>query len=244
MGSFAVRLEFFSGPLDLLLHLVRREEVALEEVEMARIAEQYLEIVERARILDLEIAAEYLVIAATLMAIKSESLLPQTGFGEDGEGLEMGSEFYEELRERLRRYEQVKLQAETFRRRPQLGVDTFPRLAKFRIEVDPESIEVSEDPHSLATFFAKLLKRIGQNAASLRVMLEPISVVQYMMKVLDGVQSFREQVPRTFRHLVSNFIRQEGVDDSLTAEQAEAKGKSTVIGTFVAVLELVKRGSY
>ena len=76
-SEFLVNLEFFSGPMDLLLHLVEQQEVEIENVDLSEVCDQYLKIVERSAELDLERAGEYLVVAATLVARKSEAILPR-----------------------------------------------------------------------------------------------------------------------------------------------------------------------
>src|SRR6184192_609115 len=76
MAEYKVQFEVFEGPLDLLLYLVKKEEVDIYEVNLTRLATQFIEYIERMRELDLEVAGEFLVMAATLMYIKSRELLP------------------------------------------------------------------------------------------------------------------------------------------------------------------------
>jgi chromatin segregation and condensation protein Rec8/ScpA/Scc1 (kleisin family) len=273
--TYAVRLDFFEGPLDLLLHLIQQREVSVEEVEMAEIAEQFLLIISQARQLDLEKATEYLVIAATLLSIKSQTLLPASAFSADDELLnaEPGTEFYEQLRARLRLYELTKQRAQELVQRPQLGIDTFSRRVK--IELPPESQEEGapqeeagpfeqEDSNTLTTLFARLLRRVGAGMSFLRVRLEPISVVKYMMQIVDA---FQGDVPSSRRTSFSELLRSFTVRSSTsgqgsdhgpktapTGENSEralkigfheriAEGhRGTIIGSFVAVLELVRRG--
>src|SRR3974377_692600 len=90
MAEYKVKFEVFEGPLDLLLYLIKKEEVDIYEVNLTRLATQFIEYIETMRMLDLEIAGEFLVMAATLMYIKSRELLPvdqqvQTEGDEDGE---------------------------------------------------------------------------------------------------------------------------------------------------------------
>jgi len=223
---FEVKLDFFSGPLDLLLHLVRKQEVTIREVEMALVCEQYLQIVQSAVELDLELAAEFLVVAATLTALKSDALLP----AESGEDLgEESADYYEELRERLRRYELYKERALSLRSRPQYGVDTFSREDKDH--KPPVTLEVEdEDPQELGGLFVRLLRRIGESVRSLRVRLEPISVVEYMMRTIQFMQ---HRAPTAF-FVLSRRSRAE------SREETSAMG--VVIGEFIALLELVRRG--
>ncbi len=76
MAEYKVKFEVFEGPLDLLLYLIKKEEVDIYEVNLTRLAEQFIEYIDTMRLLDLEIAGEFLVMAATLMYIKSRELLP------------------------------------------------------------------------------------------------------------------------------------------------------------------------
>src|SRR5215831_13743645 len=76
MAEYKVRFEVFEGPLDLLLYLIKKEEVDIYKVNLTRLATQFVEYIETMRLLDLEVAGEFLVMAATLMYIKSRELLP------------------------------------------------------------------------------------------------------------------------------------------------------------------------
>ncbi|OVE80383.1 hypothetical protein BVY02_00305 [bacterium J17] len=243
---FAVRLEFFEGPMDLLLHLVRQQEVDIEHVEMSTIAEQYLQIISQAKHLDLEQATEFLVIAATLTAIKSQSLLPASGelgdeLGED----ELDEGFYEELRRRLQIYEVTKMRAKALRELPQQGIDTFTRVDRSHPRGSTE-IEVDEsDIHSVTSAFSRLLKRVGATVNSLRIRLEPVSVVSCMMNIVDSLQSSSaEKKPKTFLELVKNILpfSSSEPENSKEAVSRPVHVKSTVIGGFIAMLELLKRG--
>lgn len=241
-SPFQVDLGFFNGPLDLLLHLVRKEEVPIEEVQIAKIAERYLQIIEAARRFDLEVAAEYLVVAATLMAIKSESLLPVSGNVDGEEMPEPGSALYEELRERLRRYEEMKERAGKLRARPQLGLDTFVRRAQIGdpITAREYSYEVRDDTQSLAVFFIKVLKRIGEFGRSLRISLAPISVIEFMVRIID---SFQENTVRTnYRRSFVEMVRSIG-QNGARAGDAVLGSRGLLIGSFIALLELIKRGA-
>ena len=121
-AAYSVKLPVFEGPLDLLLHLIRQNEMEITDIPVAVISEQYLEYLELMRMLDLDIAGEYLVIAATLALIKSRMLLPPEGEEDDDEGLDPR----EELVQRLLEYQRYKEVAEELGRRRLLGRDVFP----------------------------------------------------------------------------------------------------------------------
>ena len=116
LDGYVVKLAIFEGPLDLLLHLIRQNEVDITDIPIQRIAEQYLETIELMQELNLDIAAEYLVMAATLALIKSRMLLPSD---EDEE--EEGVDPRAELVQRLLEYQRFKEAAETLSRRRLAG---------------------------------------------------------------------------------------------------------------------------
>lgn len=122
-SSFVVDIEGFEGPLDLLLDLARRQKVDLQTISVLALAEQYLEFVEAARSLRLELAADYLVMAAWLAYLKSRLLLPQAEKGEEPAAEELA----EALQLRLRRLEAIRAAAEALVARPRLGRDVFSR---------------------------------------------------------------------------------------------------------------------
>ncbi len=123
--AFTVDLDGFEGPLDLLLELARRQKVDLARISVLALAEQYLAFVEAARKLRLELAADYLVMAAWLAYLKSRLLLPATGKAENGEAADLA----DALALRLRRLEQIRRAAAALLARPQLGRDVFARGA-------------------------------------------------------------------------------------------------------------------
>ena len=236
-SPYCLSLDFFTGPLDLLLHLVERQEVDLENVEMSVVCEQYLEIVLADADVDLNRATEYLVIAATLISMKSAKLLPEEAHEEEVEqGEDFDSRFFEELRERLKAYEQTKHRAEQLRRLPQLGVDTFRRIDKKALQPPAEMvIEEPEDALSLGEHFVRLLKRIGETARAIRIRLEPVSVVNTMMQIVDTLkQSSNGHGKSTFFRLVARVLP--------VKAGAKEENRDIAIAGFIALLELVKRG--
>ncbi|MDR2338481.1 MAG: segregation/condensation protein A [Deltaproteobacteria bacterium] len=232
-ANFKFDLDFFSGPLDLLLHLVRTEEVSIEEIQMSVIADKYLEIVNQSKFVDLDKAAEYLVIATTLMAIKSQSILSKNEPLSEEDDQYQGSDFYEQLRERLKQYELTKLRAERLRALPQLNIDTFARLDKKVLEpVGDEIFFEKTDSSFLVNSFLALLKRIGETTKTLLVKFDHISIVNYMMKIIDDLAT--EQVVNLFS-LIKKYVSNIKNQDSVGV-------RSVLVGSFVAMLELVKRG--
>ena len=120
-SSCAIRLPVFEGPLDLLLHLIRQDELQITDLPISQVANQYLEYLELMRELNLDVAAEYLVMAATLAWIKSRLLLPPSDDEEDEEGREPRAE----LVARLLEYQRYKEAADALGGRPLLGREVF-----------------------------------------------------------------------------------------------------------------------
>ena len=112
-GMVTVKLERFEGPLDLLLHLIKRDEIDIYDIPIAHITDQYLQYLELMRQLDLDVAGEFIVMAATLMRIKAKMLLPLPAVGEE----EAPGDPREELVQRLVEYRQFKEAASTLRLR-------------------------------------------------------------------------------------------------------------------------------
>ena len=112
MAAYEVKLERFEGPLDLLLHLIQRDEIDIYDIPIARITQQYLTYIELMRLLDLDVAGEFLVMAATLMRIKAKMLLPTPAPGEEEE-----IDPRDELVQRLLEYRQFKEASTTLKSR-------------------------------------------------------------------------------------------------------------------------------
>jgi segregation and condensation protein A len=122
-ADFVVDLEGFEGPIDLLLSLARAQKVDLAKISILALAEQYLAYVERARHLKLELAADYLVMAAWLAYLKSRLLLPEA----PGDDEPSGAELAEALALRLRRLAAIRRAAQELMARPRLGYERFAR---------------------------------------------------------------------------------------------------------------------
>ena len=125
--AVSLTLPQFEGPLDLLLHLCQKHELDILDIPMAFITEKYLEYLDVMRSLDLDLASEYLVMAATLVHIKSKMLLPSPPAGQDDDPLEEGLDPREELIRRLLEYQKYKAAGAEILERPMLGRDVFER---------------------------------------------------------------------------------------------------------------------
>lgn len=182
--ALEVFLETFQGPLDLLLYLIRKQNFNVLDIPMAEVTRQYLSYVEQIRTRNLELAGEYLLMAAMLIEIKSRMLLPvrKSDTGEEPEDPRA------ELVRRLLEYEQMKLAAQKLDALPQLGRDFFraQALADLRIErVEPD---VSVD--DLRQAWIDILKRAKLNAHH-HITREQLSVRDHMTHILRRLSSVR-----------------------------------------------------
>src|SRR4051794_19561885 len=137
MPEYKVKFEVFEGPLDLLLHLIKKEEVDIYEVNLTRLATQFIQYIDTMRELDLEIAGEFLVMAATLMYIKSRELLPVDQQVEV-EGEEDGEDPRWELIRQLVEYKKFKDAAAQLAALEARQEDVFPRVP-VKIQFEPEA---------------------------------------------------------------------------------------------------------
>ena len=216
--STRVQLEIFEGPLDLLLHLIKKNEVSITDIPIAAITEQYLATLEVMQSLNLDMAGEFLVMAATLVHIKSRMLLPagDDSAEEDEDGA--GGDPREELVRRLLEYQRFKDAAEQLGQREILARDVFIRSGTPTEEVPvPTLREVSV--FELLTALRRVLERLPKENVH-EVTLDKITVREKMTLLLD---TLRAQSRVLF--------------DSLFAE---VKTRMEVIVTFLAMLELVK----
>src|SRR6266853_4761773 len=137
MAEYKVKFEVFEGPLDLLLYLIKKEEVDIYEVNLTRLASQFIEYIDTMRLLDLEIAGEFLVMASTLMYIKSRELLPVDQQAQT-EGEDEGEDPRWELIRQLVEYKKFKDAAARFAELEARQEDVFPR-APGKIEFAAET---------------------------------------------------------------------------------------------------------
>ncbi len=219
-SPYAVKLPLFEGPLDLLLHLIRLNEVEITDIPIARIGEQYLTYLELMREVDLDIAGEYLLMAATLAWIKSRMLLPPDGAEEEGEGPDPRAE----LAARLLEYQRYKEAAGELCERRLLGRDVFPAWG-LRPEPPPEGErEIEVGLFELLEAFQRVLKAAGPSGAAHEVEKETITVHERMIVVMKLLE------PRSSIDF----------DDVLVAEDGRPVSRVLVVATFLAILELTR----
>ncbi|WP_425305600.1 segregation and condensation protein A [Alloalcanivorax marinus] len=212
--ALEVFLEAFEGPLDLLLYLIKRQNLDILDIPVAQITSQYMEYVDLMKALNLELAAEYLVMAAMLGEIKSRTLLPRPSHDEDEDGEDPRAE----LIRRLQEYERFKQAAEDIDGLPRQERD-FQIAAARRPDYVRQKAQPDVDLRELLLAFKEVLHRADM-FESHQVSREKLSTRERMANVLDRLKG-REFVP-----FVELFEAEEG--------------RLGVVVSFLAVLELVK----
>ncbi len=211
--ALEVFLEAFEGPLDLLLYLIKRHNLDILNIPIAEITRQYMEYVELMKELRLELASEYLVMAAMLAEIKSRMLLPRPeGAGEDEEDPRA------ELVRRLQEYERYKKAAEQIDGLPLVGRDVHLTRATV-VELPVVKLEPKVSLGDILVALADVLERARMYSHH-HVALEPLSVRERMSRILDSVAD------RPFVEFTSLFDVEEG--------------RRGVVVTLLAVLELMR----
>ena len=211
--ALEVFLEAFEGPLDLLLYLIRKQNFNILDIPMAQVTRQYLEYVEQIRVRNLELAAEYLLMAAMLIEIKSRMLLParKADTGEEPEDPRA------ELVRRLLEYEQMKLAAQQLDTLPQIGRDYVRAHVLIEQSMVVRWPEVNAD--ELQAVWADILKR-AKLTAHHTITREELSVREHMTSILRRLQT-------------QKFVEFADLFDP-------SRGVPVVVVNFIALLELAK----
>jgi segregation and condensation protein A len=211
--ALEIFLEAFEGPMDLLLYLIRKQNFNILDIPMAEVTKQYLVYVDEIRNHNLELAAEYLLMAALLIDIKSRMLLPVKKADTDEEVLDPRAE----LARRLLEYERIKLAAVALDQWPQSGRDFLP--AQIFIDQTSEIILPNVQAIDLSAAWGDILRR-AKLIQHHKITREELSVREYMTNMLRALQT------RKFAEFQDLF------DIS--------KGTQAIVVTFVAMLELAK----
>jgi segregation and condensation protein A len=219
MADYKVKFEVFEGPLDLLLYLIKKEEVDIYQVNLTRLATQFIEYIETMRLLDLEIAGEFLVMAATLMYIKSRELLP-VDQQVQAEGEDEGDDPRWELIRQLVEYKKFKDAAAQLSVLEARQENVFPRLP-VAPEFEPEAPARNEASlFDLINAVNSVLQRFGKPADQRDIFEDKWSVsekIEYLMRAIS------ERATLKFSEL---FV--------------EATSRTEVVVTFLALLELIR----
>jgi segregation and condensation protein A len=216
-SDYTFRLEGFEGPLDLLLHLIQKNELDIFNIPIALITEQYLEYLQLMKVLNLDVAGEYLLMASTLLHIKSRMLLPKSSEGEEEEE---GEDPRAELVRRLLEYQKYKEAAFEMEKRPLLDRDVFIRLAPAEPEEEPEEERIEVNLFELLEAFRQVLERVKPETVH-EVILEHLSVEAKIKEILSLFE--KENRSMAFHRLFP-----------------EHPPRKVVVITLLAILELVK----
>ena len=220
--SLVLNLDGFEGPIDVLLTLARTHKVDITKISILGLAEQYLAFIQRAHSLRLEIAADYLIMAAWLAYLKSRLLLPST----DDEDEPTGAELAARLAFQLQRLEAMRKAAGEVMERPQLGQDFYARGEPDPMIVDTTT-EFSATLYDLLTMYAGIRERQGA------------STLQISPARLYSMDDALERLGKLLGHApdwttLSRFLP-EGIGDDLMM-------RSAIASTFAASLELARQG--
>jgi segregation and condensation protein A len=228
VDSLLLNLDGYEGPIDVLLDLARNQKVDITKISILQLVRQYLSFIDRAKQLNLELAAEYLVMAAWLAYLKSRLLLPREANDPDPSAAEMA----EALQFQLRRLEAMRAAVEKFKALPQLGRNVFARGM-------PEPLQINTSMTWDVTLY-DVLKAYGdiQRRAKDSHYELPEFRLMSMDSAMDRLTRMLGKLPRSGLHSVwttlESFIP-EGVKNRLY-------GRSALASTFTAGLELAKQG--
>ncbi|MDY6823113.1 MAG: segregation/condensation protein A [Thermodesulfobacteriota bacterium] len=211
---YQIRTEIFEGPMDLLVHLIKKNAVSIYDIPIAAITKQFLDYIEWMKMLNIDFAGDFLYMAAILTSIKSRTLLPAHGKQDDEDDPRL------EITQALEEYLKIKSAADDLSAREILNEDTFTRAA----EKKPDPAENDDEMISVGLFelidaFQNILDRIPASS-SLRFSADEISVKDKISEIVDILENRRSI---TFYEL---FARE--------------AGKSEIVATFLAILEMVK----
>lgn len=221
-NDFAIRLPAFEGPLDLLLYLIRRNEVDIYDIPIEKVTQQYIDILGSMEKLDLEIAGEFFVMAATLMYIKSRMLLPKKDQGSNEDVEEEDIDPRWELVQQLLEYKKFKEASADIEKLILNSNDLISRIGP------KEALEAVERPLKpvdridLWNTFNQVLRRLAERITEGEINAEQVTVADRMEYVLLQVRNRK------------NFLFSELFESTTTL--------TTIVATFLAVLELTRLG--
>jgi segregation and condensation protein A len=221
MTAYNVRLDIFEGPLDLLLHLIKRNEVDIYDIPIASITAQYIEYMDMMKEMNLDFAGEFLVMAATLVHIKSRMLLP---VDEEASEEEEGADPREELVRKLLEYQRYKEAAAELDSRALLGRDVFQRGGAVEREgMDEPAGLVNVSIFDLMEALKGLLAR-APRAGAIELTAERFRIADKINHIMDELGAGRNP----------------GGSALFTALFPDGATRGEIIVTFLAVLELAK----
>ena len=221
-NEYRVELDVYNGPLELLLYLIKKEEVDIHNIPISHITSQYLAHVEMIRRIDINLAGDFLVMAATLMEIKSRMLAPRPEAQADGTDTSRVEDFMDprkDLVEQLLAYKRFKDAAETLRRHGDTEAMRFPRAVRHSTGHAPLEIE-DLDLFALIDAFNAIMASIGHSAYEHEVIYDDTPISLHQADILDRLT---REGPLTLQAM---FVGR--------------KSRSEMIGLFLAMLELIR----
>ncbi|WML59878.1 segregation/condensation protein A [Neobacillus sp. PS2-9] len=225
---YQVKIDAFEGPLDLLLHLINRLEIDIYDIPVAQITEQYLIYIKTMTELKLDVASEFLVMAATLLAIKSKMLLPkhEEAYVDADSDMSFEEDPRDELVERLIEYRKYKEAAQDLKSMEEERGLMFTKppsdLSDFAKEKHPERTELNVSLYDMLAAFQKLLRRKKlQRPMATKIARQEISIETRMIEIMDELKQLKGR--KNFNDLFP------------------FPAKEHIVVTFLAVLELIKR---
>lgn len=220
--DYRVQDELYSGPLDLLLYLVRRQEVDIRVVSLAKIADEFLELIQVLEVLDLDGIGDFLVVASSLIEIKARLLIPKPEVVEDIEEAETSGDLIRKLLE----YRQYRDAAVALEEQATAWQERYPRLSNDRPN---ERRDLAQDSirevelWDLVSALARVIKRSGEEEES-SIKREDVPITVYSDRI-------RSRLQREERVAFSSFFEGEKVN-------------SRIVGVFLAILELLRHHQY
>ena len=230
--SLVIQLERFEGPLGLLLHLIRREEMDIFDINIHEITKQYLDFIKSMKKLDLENAGDFVTMAASLIQIKSKMLLPQ--YNEEGEEIEQ-EDPRKELVAKLLEYQKFQDAAHRLYERPLVGRDVYLRGERMDLESEEEGEIIVEDN--------ALFALIASYRGAIRNIKKGVhNVSQALLTISERILEIKDRlvVGRLlgFFELIDDKVK----DESESAEKSAENRSNQILVTFISLLELAKMG--
>ena len=215
--AYEIKLDIFEGPLDLLLYLIRKNEIDIYNIPIALITEQYLEYLDMMKSLNLDLAGEYLLLASTLIHIKSKMLLPT----QDNDHEEDEPDPRADLVQQLLEYQQFKEAASQLENRPILNRDVFKKGLMITADPDQEDedIDVELNVFDLVEAFHRIISTLDKSEY-LEIDVEKMSLADRMNEIMERVAEKRNL---TFMDLLGENVN-----------------RRMMLYTFLAILELMR----
>lgn len=223
MSEMNIKIDVFEGPLDLLLHLIKQLEVDIYDIPIAEITRQYLAYVHTLKILKLDVAGDYLLMAATLMAIKSQMLLPKPELDEEEDFYEDGEDPRDALVDQLLEYQQFKKAASVLKTKEEERSLYYTKepsdLEDYQthIELEPEKVSVID----LVVAFQEMMQKKKLKAPlQTKIVADEVTMEEKMIAIRNKLKQTKQPV--------------------LFTELFEKINRTEVVTTFLALLELMK----